>query len=278
VLISAPELAELLESDRPLTLLDVRWRLSGPSGRADYEAGHIPGAVFVDLDHDLAGQPTGGARHPMPDAAAFGEAMRRCGVRSGTPVVCYDERDGASAARGWWLLAYFGHPAVRVLDGGLAAWHRAGGDTTAQEPDPVTGDFQPIPGNLPVLDADGAAELASGAVLLDARAAGRYRGDEEPVDPIAGHIPGARSAPTLENLDSVGRFRPPAELRDRFRTLGVTGNARVGVYCGSGVTAAHEVLALKLAGIEAGLYVGSWSDWISDPRRPVAVGPERDRG
>jgi thiosulfate/3-mercaptopyruvate sulfurtransferase len=274
VLTSADDLADLLGSGRPVTVLDVRWRLSGPSARADYESGHIPGAVFVDLDRDLAGRPTGGARHPMPHPSAFGEAMRRSGVSGDRPVVCYDDRDGTSAARGWWLLTYFGHPSVSVLDGGLAGWMSVGGQVTDGPSNPAPGDFQPSPGHLPLLDAAAAARLARGGVLLDARAAERYRGDHEPVDPVAGHVPGARSAPTTGNLEQSGRFLPAAHLRGRFTGFGVTGDIPVGVYCGSGVTAAHEVLALKLAGLDAGLYLGSWSDWISDPDRPVAVGPE----
>ena len=296
MLISPVELADQLARRRPVTLLDVRWRLAGPPARADYDRGHIPGAVFVDLDLDLAGPPggpTGGGRHPMPDEDRFGETMRTYGVRSDRPVVCYDDRDGASAARCWWLLTYFGHAAVSVLDGGLAAWVAGGGALTARsegggaaggtgssaagtEPvggaEPVAGDFRPRAGHLRLLDAAGAADVARRGVLLDARAAERYRGESEPIDPVAGHIPRAVSAPTAGNLDPEGRFLPAAELQRRFRSLGVSGDEPVGVYCGSGVTAAHEVLALKRAGVDAALYVGSWSDWISDPARPVETG------
>lgn len=273
MLISALHLAELLHRGEPLTILDVRWRLSGPPARQDYATGHVPGAVFVDLDTDLAGPPGASGRHPMPEEAAFGAAMRRAGVSGGVPVVCYDDRDGTSAARCWWLLTYFGHQSVSVLDGGLAAWTgNAGGEVTSEPPSPPPGDFAPKGGHLPLLDAEGAADLARTGVLLDARTAERYRGEQEPIDPVAGHIPGAVSAPTGLNLDGDGRFLPADRLREGFARLGATGATPVGVYCGSGVTAAHEVLALKLAGVGAALYVGSWSEWVSDPSRPVAVG------
>lgn len=274
MLTSAEELAHLLTTGAPPTLLDVRWRLGGPPARVDYDAGHLPGAVFIDLDRDLAGPPGASGRHPMPDTDLFGEAMRRAGVRSGTPVVCYDDRDGTSSARCWWLLRYFGHPHVSVLDGGVAGWTARGQALTATPADPPSGDFQPDPGHLPVLDAASAAELARNGILLDARAGERYRGESEPVDPVAGHVPGAVTAPTGLNVDGDGRFLPPQQLRQRFARLGAAGDAPVGVYCGSGVTAAHEVLALELAGTAAALYVGSWSEWISDPGRPVAIGPD----
>lgn len=274
VLISVPELSGLVRRGEPVTLLDVRWRLGGPSARADYESGHVTGAVFVDLDRDLAASPSSAGRHPLPEAPVFGAAMRRAGVRSHVPVVCYDYRDGTTAARAWWLLRYFGHSSVSVLDGGIAAWVAGGETLTTESPAVEPGDFEPDPGHLPLLDAAGAAALARQGVLLDARTAERYRGETEPIDPVAGHVPGARSAPTGLNVDGEGRFLPPAELRRRFSELGADGEARVGAYCGSGVTAAHEVLALKLAGIDAALYVGSWSEWVSDPGRPVALGPD----
>jgi thiosulfate/3-mercaptopyruvate sulfurtransferase len=170
------------------------------------------------------------------------------------------------------MLRYFGHPDVRVLDGGYRAWARAGLPVTAAEPAPEPGDFTARPGHMPLLDAAGAALLTRTGLLLDARAAERYRGETEPVDPVAGHIPGAVSAPTAGNLTAAGTFLTPAELAARFAALGVKADGAVGVYCGSGITAAHEVLALELAGIPAALYVGSWSDWITDPARPVAAG------
>ncbi|MEV5424398.1 sulfurtransferase [Streptomyces cellulosae] len=277
-IISASELADALRSERPPVLLDVRWQLSTAAGsgqpfdgRAAYASGHIPGAVFVDLDRELASAPGPRGRHPLPDLEVFGAAMRRAGVSVGTPVVAYDGGIGWAAARAWWLLRWTGHPDVRVLDGGLPAWD---GPLETEAPTPAEGGFVPKPAEGGVLDADGAAELARSGVLLDARAGERYRGEVEPIDPVGGHIPGALSAPTSENVDADGRFRPAAELRSRFGELGVTPDVPVGVYCGSGVSAAHQVLALAIAGIPAALYVGSWSEWSSDPERPVAVGPD----
>jgi thiosulfate/3-mercaptopyruvate sulfurtransferase len=254
----------------------VRWRLGGPPGRQSYLAGHLPGAVFIDLERELAGEPGPGGRHPMPAAASFEAAMRRAGV-SGGPVVVYDEADATAAARCWWLLRYFGHRDVTVLDGGYRAWVAGGGHVVSGEPGrrPAPGDFTARPGNMLLLDATGAAEAARRGVLLDARARERYRGEVEPVDPVAGHIPGAVSAPATDNVDAEGRFLPAAVLREHFAALGAgeQGSVPVGAYCGSGVTAAQEVLALAAAGVSAGLYVGSWSHWVTDPSRPVATGP-----
>ncbi|GII65028.1 sulfurtransferase [Sphaerisporangium krabiense] len=254
-------------------ILDVRWRLVGPPGAESYREGHIPGAVFCDLDRDLAATPGAGGRHPLPEADAFQDAMRRLGVSGSRPVVVYDDADATAAARAWWTLRYFGHPDVRVLDGGYRRWVAEGFPISAEEPAPAPGDFTARPGGMPVLDAARAGALAKEGVLLDARAAERYRGEVEPVDPVAGHIPGAISAPTSENVDpSTGRLHPPEFLRERFISLGAVPEVPVGAYCGSGVTAAHEVLALAVAGVPAALYVGSWSDWITDPTRPVATG------
>ncbi|RZU35036.1 thiosulfate/3-mercaptopyruvate sulfurtransferase [Streptomyces sp. BK022] len=276
VIITAAELAGDLAGPTPPTLLDLRWQLSAPDApafdaRAAYEAGHLPGAVFVDLDRELAAPPGPRGRHPLPDLAEFGAAMRRAGVSAGTPVVVYDGGQGWAAARAWWLLRATGHPDVRVLDGGLTAWE---GPLSTEVPTPAQGDFEPLPEPAGALDADGAARLAGSGVLLDARAGERYRGEVEPIDRVGGHIPGALSAPTMENVGPDGRFLPAADLRDRFKALGVSGDAPVGVYCGSGVSAAHEALALAIAGIPAALYVGSWSEWSNDPSRPVAVGPD----
>ncbi|MET9443351.1 sulfurtransferase [Streptomyces sp. NPDC006610] len=278
-IISASDLATALAGEAPPVLLDVRWQLSvakaagEPSfdGRAEYAAGHIPGAVFVDLDRELAGPPGAGGRHPLPDLEVFGAAMRRAGVSAGRPVVVYDGGQGWAAARAWWLLRWTGHPEVSVLDGGLTAWE---GPLSVEAPSPEAGDFRPAPGATGLLDADGAAALARTGVLFDARAGERYRGDVEPIDRVGGHIPGAVSAPTTGNVAADGRFRPADELAARFASLGASGGTEVGVYCGSGVSGAHEVLALAVAGIPAALYVGSWSEWSSDPERPVAVGPD----
>ncbi|MGW1203667.1 sulfurtransferase [Streptomyces cyaneofuscatus] len=271
-IITASEYASESAGPRPPVLLDVRWQLGGPHGRPDYEAGHLPGAVFVDLDTELAGPAGSGGRHPLPDPEAFGAVMRRAGVGQDTPVVVYDGGQGWAAARAWWLLRWTGHPDVRVLDGGLAAWT---GDLSTEIPDPAEGDFRPKPGALPTLDADAAAALARTGLLLDARAAERYRGDVEPIDRVGGHIPGAVSAPTTANVAEDGRYLPAERLAERFTGLGAgkSGEA-VGVYCGSGVSGAHEVLALEIAGIRAALYPGSWSEWSADPARPVATGPE----
>ena len=284
-LTDARELARALAGWAPPVLLDVRWRLGGPPGIDAYRAGHLPGAVFVDLETDLAAAPGPAGRHPLPEPASFQAAMRRAGVSDGRAVVVYDGADSTTAARAWWLLRYFGHRASRVLDGGFRAWTAAGGQAaTGDGAAPVPGDFSARPGHMPVLDADDAAGLACRGALLDARARERYRGAVEPVDPVAGHIPGAISAPTTGNVGPDGRFLPAAGLRARFAALGVGPNGpvgpdsgertggMVGAYCGSGVTAAHEVLALEIAGIAASLYVGSWSNWVADPTRPVATG------
>lgn len=273
-ILSASELANELAGSRPPVLLDVRWQLGGPDLRSAYEAGHLPGAVYVDLDRELAGPPGAGGRHPLPDPERFGAVMRRAGVSADTPVVVYDGGLGWAAARAWWLLRWTGHTDVRVLDGGLAAWTAAGGAVTADPAAPVEGDFKPNPGAVGLLDADAAAALARSGILLDARAGERYRGEVEPIDPVGGHIPGAVSAPTTENVGADGRFLAADALRARFAGLGVSGEAPVGVYCGSGVSGAHEVLALEVAGVPAALYAGSWSQWSSDPERPVATGPD----
>jgi thiosulfate/3-mercaptopyruvate sulfurtransferase len=279
-LIDVTSLARSLAAGASPVLLDVRWRLGGPPGIIAYRAGHLPGAVFVDLDRDLSAAAGPGGRHPLPETAAFQLAMRRAGVGDGQEVIAYDEADSTAAARCWWLLRYFGHAQVRVLDGGYRAWAAAGqpaqaGEDAAARP----GDFTARPGGMPLLDADGAAGLARRGTLLDARAGEGYRGEVEPVDPVAGHIPGALSAPTTGNLLTDGRFLPPPDLRARFSALGVAAGGRdaqvmTGAYCGSGVTAAHEVLALAVAGIPAALYAGSWSHWVTGPARPVATGPE----
>lgn len=279
LLISVAELAQALTAGELPVLIDVRWRLGGPPGIDGYRAGHLPDAVYLDLDTQLAGQPGDGGRHPLPATEDFEAVMRAAGVGQDTPVVVYDDGDATIAARVWWMLRYYGHLDARVLDGGFRAWAKAGHPVSTEDVITRHGDFAATPGQLPVLDGDGAAGIARSGVLLDARAPARYRGETEPVDRKAGHIPGALSAPTAENVTSDGLFRPTEDLRARFADLGITAAAGgdgppVGVYCGSGVTAAHEVLALELAGVQAALYVGSWSGWIADPDRPVATGPE----
>jgi thiosulfate/3-mercaptopyruvate sulfurtransferase len=410
-LVSTTELAVSLSGAEPPVLLDVRWRLGGPPGREDYERGHIPGAVFLDLDADLAAPPGPAGRHPLPAPADLQRVLRTAGVRTDAPVVAYDADNGSIAARVWWLLRWAGHDRVSVLDGGYTAWVTEGRPVTTDAPTPEPGDVTVRPGHMPVADADGAAELARSGVLLDARAPERYRGDVEPVDPRAGHVPSAHNAPFAAHTGDDGRWRTPAELADHFakvglsrrggsdratgeiegaggtvgpeaaaptegvarpsagvaergvvepamgaveepagaaggaglaglaegaveepagaaegaglaglaegaveepagaaegvgvagpvvgegepgagvvgaeRTAGSFGEvgSRVGVYCGSGVTATSVVLALEVAGITtpdvpAVLYAGSWSNWSADPSRPVATGDEAAAG
>lgn len=272
-LLSRHDLAtRLATGDTPPLLLDVRWTLGGPPGLGEYRLGHIPTAHFVDLERELSAAP-GPGRHPLPEPAAFEAAMRRQGVTNSRPIVVYDAATGTSAARAWWLLTYFGHPDVSLLDGGFAAWKAAdlpiaGGD----EPDAAPGDFRAKPGGLQLLDAAGAQSITHRGTLVDARAPERYRGEVEPIDPVAGHIPGARNLPALSLLTADNTFLSPLELRDRFATVGVRPGEPVGVYCGSGVVATQEIFAMALAGIDAALYAGSWSEWITDPARPVETG------
>lgn len=265
-LITAAELHELLSrGSGSVTVLDVRWRMGGPPGLREFERGHVPGAAYVDLDADLAAPPGAGGRHPLPDPADFEAAMRRAGVRDDRPVVVYDDWSAQAAGRAWWLLSYHGHRDVRVLDGGWKAWVDAGGRVQSGAVLAGAGDFTARPGQLPVVEAD---EVLGVAVLVDARAPERFRGEVEPVDPVAGHIPGAVNVPTTTNLRVDGRFRSAQELRALYAAAGVDGTEEVAAYCGSGVTAAHDVLAMRIAGIDAALYPGSWSGWITDPSRP----------
>ncbi|MTB87847.1 sulfurtransferase [Aeromicrobium senzhongii] len=273
VLIDVDELAAALDSGRPPVVLDVRWTLGGPSGDAAHRAGHVPGAVFVPLDTELAahGEPTDG-RHLLPSLADLQRAARRWGIHDDSSVVVYDDNGNLAAARAWWLLRWAGFTNVRLLDGALAAWVASGRPLETGDVSPAPGSVRLSAGALPVLELDEVADFAASGVLLDARAAERYRGEVEPIDPKAGHIPGARNAPTTENLTPDGRFRSPAELRERFAALGADGSRPVAAYCGSGVTAAHEIAALAIAGIDAALYPGSWSQW-SNLDLPVATGP-----
>ncbi len=276
-LISTEALAAALADAVPPVVVDVRWRLGGPPGRQDYEVGHVPGASYLDLDTELSAEPGPGGRHPLPSADHLQRVLRSVGVREGHPVVAYDGGDGSVAARLWWLLRWAGHTEVAVLDGGYAAWVAEDRPVTTEVPEPVPGDLTVRPGAMPVLDADEAAALARTGVLLDARAAQRYRGETEPVDPRAGHIPGALNAPSAEHVAGDGRWLGAKALADRFRAVGVRPDAPVGAYCGSGVTASSVVLALEVAGVTtagrpAALYAGSWSHWCVDPSREVATG------
>ena len=271
-LLDAQELATRLATPDPPVVLDVRWTLNGPPGLSDYLRGHIRGARFVDLERELSAAP-GPGRHPLPEPAGFEAAMRRHGVTDSRSVVVYDAGTGTSAARAWWLLRYFGHASVSLLDGGFAAWTAAKlAAAVGEEPDPHPGDFATRPGAMALLDARDAASMAGRGVLVDARAPERFRGEVEPIDPVAGHIPGARNLPALQLLKADGTFLSADALRDHFAAIGVSPGEPVAVYCGSGVVATQEIFAMSLAGIDAALYAGSWSEWITDPTRPVELG------
>lgn len=267
VLISAAELARRIDAGEPVTILDVRWRLDTPDGHPAYLDGHLPSAVYVSLDDDLSDHAvTGRGRHPLPSGGSLQEALRRWGVRSGQLVVIYDDWNRAASARAWWVLTAAGLGDVRILDGGLGAWRSAGGELQ-------TGEVHPKPGNVTVTHQDlyaGAqptltAEQAAQVDLFDARAPERYRGEVEPLDPVAGHIPGAKNLPFGTLLADDGTF-----VVDEHRLP----DAGTGVYCGSGVTAAVIVAACAAAGRQVALYPGSWSEWSSDPTRPVGRGTE----
>ncbi|MBX9639900.1 MAG: sulfurtransferase [Mycobacteriaceae bacterium] len=267
VLITADELAHLIHAGTPVTILDVRWRLDAPDGRPAYLDGHLPGAVYVSLDDDLSDHSVAGrGRHPLPSGSRLQKALRRWGVRENDVVVVYDDWNRAGSARAWWVLTAAGLDDVRILDGGLAAWRSAGGELHAGEVDPQ-------PGNVTVRHEDlyaGAqptltAEQTGRVLLFDARAPERYRGEVEPLDPVAGHIPGAKNLPFGTLLADDGTLIVDDQQLPR---------GEVGTYCGSGVTAAVVVAAFAAAGRQVALYPGSWSEWSSDPSRPVARGDE----
>ena len=269
-LISIAELSSALEA---VTVLDVRHRLGGPPGPGEYAAGHIPGAAYVDLDTDLAavpGEPVDHrGRHPLPAPDVFVTAMQRAGVGKAVPVVVYDDWQGRAACRAWWLLRHYGHHDVRVLDGGWGAWVEIGAELETGERTPPRGDFDGTPGSMPVVDAD---DLLAVPVVVDARAPERYRGELEPLDPVAGHVPGAVNVETARNLDEHGCFRSSDELRALYGDVGATPDTSVAAYCGSGVTATHAILAMEVAGIRAALFAPSWSGWVADPARQVERG------
>lgn len=254
-----------------VVILDVQFSLTGDGPRL-YAAGHVPGAPFVDLDAVLAGPAGTGGRHPLPDPQVLQAGLRAAGVEDGSSVVVYDQQSSLAAARAWWVLRWAGLSDVRVLDGGLAAWRAAGGEISTESVSPSPGSVTVRPGAVPVLDASDAAARARDGVLVDARAPERFRGASEPIDNVAGHVPGAINVPMADLLTDEGRLRPGEELRQLFAAAGVDGSEPVGAYCGSGVTATHTALALHEIGIEAQVYAGSWSHWITDSTRPVATG------
>jgi thiosulfate/3-mercaptopyruvate sulfurtransferase len=266
--------------DPDVRVVDVRWYLAGKRGADEYAKGHLPGAVFADLDRDLSAPPGDGpGRHPLPSAAAFAAVLSKLGIGPRTIVVAYDDAGGAIAARLWWLLRWFEHGGGRVLDGGLGAWTAAGHPLVTEVPAIAAAPLLPLaPGGAGVVDKHAVGRLAASprAVVLDARAADRYEGVSEPVDARPGHVPGARSAPFAGNLVAPGgRLRPVEELRARYEALGALSAESVACYCGSGVTACHDLLALAILGRDdALLYEGSWSDWARDATLPAKLGPE----
>ena len=272
-LVTADELATLL-SRGEVTVIDVQYNLRGTPGPELYAAAHLPGAPHLDLDTALAGPPGVRGRHPLPDPDVLERALRACGVGDDDEVVVYDQATSLASGRAWWVLRWAGHPQVRVLDGGLAAWVASGQPVTTDVPSPAPGDLTVRPGSVPVLDAGAAAEMARQGVLLDARTGERYRGETEPIDRVAGHVPGSVNLPITDLLAPDGHFRPPDEVRRRAAAAGVHRDTPVGTSCGSGVTAAQLALVLHSAGIDAIPYVGSWSEWIEDPTRPVATGDQ----
>jgi thiosulfate/3-mercaptopyruvate sulfurtransferase len=276
-LITADELKRLLPTVDAPAVLDVRWQLSEPDGRAAYADAHIPGAVYVSLDDELSDHTIEGrGRHPLPSGQALQAAARSWGLSNGQPVVVYDDWNRAGSSRAWWVLRAAGLTDVRILDGGLAAWRAAGGAIES-------GAVSPRPGNLTVASDDlyqGAmptltAEQAPGVeLLIDARAPERFRGEAEPVDAKAGHIPGARNLPSTSLLSEYGLFREAAGLAELFHQRGAGIDIQPGVYCGSGVTASVVIAALAATGRDAALFPGSWSQWSSDPSLPVARGDD----
>ena len=271
-LITASELLDRVD-DPDLVVVDCRWYLVEPEkGRQEYLAGHIPGAVYASLDTDLAG--TGGpGRHPLPTPESFAATCERFGIDGSTTVVGYDDAGGGIAARLWWMLTNQGHRKSYVLDGGIQAWVASGGSLSPAIPESRTGDFTARPWRG-VVERDGVRNRQARRIVIDARARERYRGDEEPVDPVAGHIPGAVSMPLTENLAEDLTFLPPEDLAKRFSSVGIDDAQDVISHCGSGVTGCHNILAMTIAGFgTADLYVGSWSDW-STSGLPVATGDD----
>ncbi len=260
--------------DPELRIADCRWSLDDPAaGAAAYADGHIPGASYVSLDDDLSAAP-GPGRHPLPDRARFALTLGAIGISPDSPVVCYDDRGGAIAARMWWMLRWMGHGPVAVLDGGFTAWETEGRPMSSVVPSRLPVAYEPGDTPMPAITRQELASRLGAVTLLDARAGVRYRGESDPIDPVAGHIPTARSAPYEDNLDAGLRFLPPDVLRRRYAELGTGADGDTVVYCGSGVTACQDILAMEIAGLgTATLYPGSWSDWCR-AGDPVATGPD----
>jgi thiosulfate/3-mercaptopyruvate sulfurtransferase len=260
-------------ADPGLRVADVRWSLAGPPGRELYDAGHIPGAIFLDADRELSSPGEGPGRHPVPSASKLAAILGERGIGDDHLAVAYDDAGGSIAARLWWLYRHFGHVGrCAVLDGGIQAWTDAGLPLSVEAAGHPAATWTPQPA-LDDLVATEAVEAGSGEeLLIDARAGERYRGETEPIDPRPGHIPGAVSVPWSTNLDERGRFLPPDRLRANYADLGAVDRPVI-AYCGSSLSAAHDLLAMELAGIGGGrLYEGSWSHWSSDPARPAATG------
>lgn len=275
-LIAAADLLALQAAGQPLVVLDCGFDLADTAaGERAHAQGHVPGAVYVHLDRDLSGpKAPGRGRHPLPERAAFAATAGRLGIAPGAQVVCYDAQGGPYAARAWWLLRWLGHRDVAVLDGGAAAWRAAGGAWTATASTPTA--RPPYPADsaaaMPTVSATELLAQLGRVRLFDARAGERFRGEVEPLDPVAGHIPGATLRFFKDNLQADGRFKPAAQLKAEFDALGGADPAVVH-QCGSGVTACHNLLAMASAGYgDTTLYPGSWSEWCSDPARPVARG------
>jgi thiosulfate/3-mercaptopyruvate sulfurtransferase len=277
-LISAAALARHLE-DPAFIVVDCRHNLSDvDAGERAYRSGHLPGAVFLHLDRDLSGVKTGrNGRHPLPEIDALAAKLGRAGIDATRQVVSYDQNNGMAASRLWWLLHWLGHDAIAVLDGGVDRWRAEGRPLTSELPEPRPTTFVPRPA-APIATADEILRhLGDNALLvLDARAPERYRGEAEPIDPVAGHIPGARNRPYTDNLTPQGIFKPAATLRSEYLALLGSHSPEAVVHqCGSGVTACHNALAMSVAGLPGSrLYPGSWSEWIADPARPIARGSE----
>jgi thiosulfate/3-mercaptopyruvate sulfurtransferase len=276
-LIPATRLRALLRSGEPCVVLDCGFDLADPdAGARAYAQGHLPGAHYAHLERDLSGPRTGrNGRHPLPAREPFARTVARWGVRPGVPVVCYDDHGGPYAARAWWMLRWIGVAEAAVLDGGRAAWRAAGGEWVTDVPAPL--DAPPYPlapvAGMPSVDTRQVHDAIGTGVLVDARSGERFRGEVEPLDPVAGHIPGARHRFFKDNLDADGRFLPPEVLRAAFLRLGSDDPARWVHQCGSGITACHNLLAMEHAGLTgSALYPGSWSEWCADPARPVARG------